>query len=222
MNLYRLDTDGNTSSCDRLPNSVLLFGGAFDPPHLGHDQVLRELLGIPGAEAVRVIPTQAPRLKSRASTDWGTRSQWIEAWLQSMQVEFNAKTLIQTPVAGPAIETLRQLEKEAPSTHWTYAVGTDQLPFLKDWIEYPAFLSRAHWLWIGRKGYCGQGQKTFQKIFSDAVGNAQEGSQHFFLETDAPDVSSSMIWRLLEAHDPAALAFLPPSIRPYFESMLID
>ena len=43
--------------------TVALFGGAFDPPHLGHREAVEGLLHEPGVARVIVLPSGTPPLK---------------------------------------------------------------------------------------------------------------------------------------------------------------
>ncbi len=78
-------------------DSDLIFGGAFDPPHLGHDHVVRDLLAATGAN-IWISPTFQPRLKSNLGVSsqalprslqrphpYALRLAWAKAWITSFE-----------------------------------------------------------------------------------------------------------------------------------------
>jgi len=56
---------------DRKP--VAIFGGSFDPPHEGHMQVVRELLGSKDYRLIVLAVTMQNPLKKSKATDFDTR-----------------------------------------------------------------------------------------------------------------------------------------------------
>src|SRR5690242_6332660 len=42
---------------------VALFGGTFDPPHLGHRQAVRDLIELAGVQRVLILPSASPAYK---------------------------------------------------------------------------------------------------------------------------------------------------------------
>ena len=50
-----------------------IFGGTFDPPHVGHVAALKEFINSCGAERVLVIPTGVPPHKNAGRTEYKAR-----------------------------------------------------------------------------------------------------------------------------------------------------
>lgn len=48
--------------------TTAIFGGRFDPPHLGHLEAVQGLFRYPGVKAVRVIPAAAPAHKATSAS----------------------------------------------------------------------------------------------------------------------------------------------------------
>ncbi len=114
-----------------------LFGGSFDPPHLGHLALVEAGLRC-GLDAVWVIPAQpVHRQLSGAATD---AQRW--AWLKQLfghhpQVQLLDWELRQEKPT-PAIVTLRRCHTDYPTTTFWFMLGQDAWQQISSWIDYPA------------------------------------------------------------------------------------
>ncbi len=119
-----------------------IFGGTFDPPHLGHlilaDEALRRLQ----LEAVRwVVTGQPPHKPGRPITAANHRIRMVElAIADDPQFELSR---IEVDRPGPhyAADTLELLSDREPDHRWAYLMGMDSLRDLAEWHD-PARLVR--------------------------------------------------------------------------------
>lgn len=116
-----------------------LFGGSFDPPHLGHDALVRAALIQLALDEVWVIPAGIPvhrELSGRAS------GQCRLEWLHSMFAdEPRVRVLdweVRRDMPTPTIETLRRVHREHPALTPLWLMGMDAFAGLEQWVEYPA------------------------------------------------------------------------------------
>lgn len=118
---------------------IVLFGGAFDPPQLGHQQVTKALLASPGIDEVWYVPVkQHPFGKQLQTTDHHRL-----AMLQLIQVP---RTRLETfefnhDEASLSYITLRTLSTEHPEHSFSWVIGSDNLAEFHKWDFYEQILS---------------------------------------------------------------------------------
>ena len=127
------------------PRRVGLLGGTFDPPHVGHLVVARDVLEGLGLDELRFVPAGDPPHKpERRPAPGPLRARMLEACLEGSDAEGEARDATRLRVErielereGPSwtVETLRALHAREPGTEWVLAIGTDQLAAFADWRE---------------------------------------------------------------------------------------
>lgn len=130
--------------------TVAVFGGAFDPPHLGHVALVREALEHFGFERVLVVPAGDPPHKA-VSTPAEIRARLAElAFTGIARVEISP---IELEPDGPryTIETLRCLSESYDDL--ALLVGADQFAGFLSWREPEAILKLASLAVASRPGY---------------------------------------------------------------------
>ncbi len=144
-----------------MTNWVALFGGTFDPPHLGHRQAVRGLFEVPGVARVKVLPAPIPPLKTSQATaaqrlamarlNFGS----VPGDLMPAEIEIDARELdrsIREP-GRPSytFDTLQEIAREIPRQRLAFVIGTDQLLQLPQWYRFPEVLELSHWIVLERK-----------------------------------------------------------------------
>ena len=130
--------------------TVAVFGGAFDPPHLGHVALVREALEHFGFERVLVVPAGDPPHKA-VSTPAEIRAHLTElAFAGIARAEISP---IELEPGGPryTIETLRRLSESCDDL--ALLVGADQFAGFLGWREPEAILELASLAVATRPGY---------------------------------------------------------------------
>jgi nicotinate-nucleotide adenylyltransferase len=121
-----------------------LFGGTFDPPHVGHlaiAECARDRLGL---DEVRFIPAGQPPHK-RGVRITGAARRVAMARLAVRGNRAFAVSTIETRRGGPSftIETLRAVAREAPDARLFLLMGADSLSEFRTWREPEAILRLA-------------------------------------------------------------------------------
>ncbi len=117
-----------------------LFGGAFNPPHVGHlivAEALREALGL-----ARVVwmPTARPPHKSGAGlAPFEVRLKMVQQAIAG-NPDFEASTLEADRLAATGapsytVDTLRALHAAHPGVRWALLMGEDQYAAFGSWRE---------------------------------------------------------------------------------------
>ncbi len=132
-----------------------LFGGAFDPPHIGHREAVEGLLKNPGVGAVRIIPTGTPALKT-AQTSGEHRLAMTKLNFTKLIHDKSSRVLIddreiRTKGDRPSFtfDTLIELRKEG--TPLAFVLGVDQVEALDQWHRFPELLGLCHWIALERE-----------------------------------------------------------------------
>jgi nicotinate-nucleotide adenylyltransferase len=109
-----------------------VFGGEFDPPHLGHLAVLRAAREQLGLDRVIVVPAGVPPHRAPSTTPADVRLEMAErAFAGEPGVEVS-RIEIDRPGASYTVDTLEEL---APQGRLFLIIGADQLAALDSWRD---------------------------------------------------------------------------------------
>ncbi len=111
-----------------------LFGGTFDPPHLGHLIVAEAVREQCALDRVVWMPAaQPPHKTERAVTPAAVRLALVRAAIAGNPF-FEASDLEMTrPGPSYTVDTLRALHALHPGTRWSLVVGGDSLADFASW-----------------------------------------------------------------------------------------
>jgi nicotinate (nicotinamide) nucleotide adenylyltransferase len=139
-----------------------VFGGAFDPPHLGHRAAIAGLFDCPGVKRVLVLPSPAPAHKpciasaqarlemarigllGRSPGPYPEKYQG-EVRLDMREIERHARTGKPTYT----YDLLLELRAEFPLL--AFVLGADQAETFHTWHRFPDVLKLSHWIVLERK-----------------------------------------------------------------------
>ncbi len=116
---------------------VGLFGGSFDPPHVGHQALVYAALDALGLDAVYVIPVGVPVHRSLSGqTTAVQRLDWMRRiFSQDSRIEV-LDWEVASSMPTPSIATLRRFVCEYPQTHPVLLLGADAFAGMDGWVEY--------------------------------------------------------------------------------------
>ena len=117
------------------PARIGMFGGAFDPPHLGHVALARAAVEQLRLDQLRVFPTGQAWHKARDLSAAGHRLAMAQlAFADVPRTVVDGRELQR---AGPTytIDTLRELQREFPQAQFLLVIGADQAESLHSWRE---------------------------------------------------------------------------------------
>lgn len=112
-----------------------IFGGTFDPIHLGHLSAAEDALEILELDRVLFVPNRVPPHKQQGVSPVEDRVAMVE--LATADNERFAVSLMELERAGPSytLDTLRELRRHYPGIDLIFLVGCDALPALHTWHE---------------------------------------------------------------------------------------
>ena len=185
---------------------VGIFGGPFDPIHVGHLIVAERERDLLRLDRVRFVPARVPPHKTAAVASAEHRFR-----MTSLAVEDNASfeaSDLELQREGPSytVETLRALRAEAPADARHYLLlGADSARDLEQWKDHDVLLEDATVVVFERPG-------TGQADLPSSVGRRTK-----FLSTPRLEISSTEIRRLVR--DGATVRYLVPApVEAYIRS----
>jgi len=134
-----------------IEKRIGLFGGSFDPPHLGHVALVQAGLDM-GLDEVWVIPALPVHRELSGNADGETRKSWLNKVFAGRA---DVKVLdweVSRDQPTPAVDTLRRFCSEFPGVTPWLMLGADAWSGLESWLQYPAHQSLCNVAVFARKG----------------------------------------------------------------------
>lgn len=129
-----------------------IFGGTFDPVHLGHLRTVLEVKQALQLEHVRFIPCFSPPHRAAPQADAQQRLALLSAALEQ-QDDFVVDTReIQRGGASYMVDTLQSLQAEFPQQTLCLIIGLDAFYYFDTWKAYLQILELAHIVVMQRPG----------------------------------------------------------------------
>ena len=125
---------GNVEPDEESPVRLGVFGGTFDPPHVGHVTLTRELRESGVVDEILWIPVAIPPHKpSGPRTSPELRMEMVRAAIdgRANQSASNIELLREGP--SYTVDTLRALRSEHPEAAPVLIMGSDQFAELAEW-----------------------------------------------------------------------------------------
>ena len=114
--------------------NIALFGGSFDPPHLGHVKIVEALKSLDFIDKIIIMPTYLNPFKSNFVADANTRLEWLKDIFQDDQnVEVSAFE-VEQKTKVPTIQTVKYLKQTYDTVY--LVIGADNLASLTEWYKY--------------------------------------------------------------------------------------
>jgi nicotinate-nucleotide adenylyltransferase len=114
---------------------IAVFGGAFDPPHEGHTNLVRAVREQIRPDKFIIIPTGNAPHKS-TQTDFATRF----AWAQTAFADCEVSDIEDNPNISYTIDTVRELCIRYPSSELFLVIGSDMLMSFEQWRDWREIL----------------------------------------------------------------------------------
>lgn len=115
---------------------IALFGGSFDPPHLGHNAIVLNALENLELDRLIIMPTFISPFKQEFTADEQRRLKWCNAiWgsLERVQIS-DFEITKKRPV--PSIESVDFLYNHYEISQFYLILGADHLQSLEKWHEF--------------------------------------------------------------------------------------
>ena len=131
--------------------TIALFGGSFDPPHVGHVLAVRYLLVTGAVDEVLIVPVYEHAFHKQLTQ--------FEVRLELLRLAFADETRVTVssveqslPRPNYTLNTVKALADQFPQAQFRLVVGADVLPDLDKWHHFEELRSLAPLLVLGRSG----------------------------------------------------------------------
>jgi nicotinate-nucleotide adenylyltransferase len=142
---------------------VGIYGGTFDPIHVGHLHVITQLIEKDLVDQLLVIPAGDPLLRQYAPIATGQqRRTMCQLAMADLPADVAAKVQV-NPIeilrTGPsyAIDTVEAVAQNYPGDTIVLVIGQDAAEKLEQWHRIDELRDMVEFLIIGRPGYAGNG-----------------------------------------------------------------
>lgn len=221
---------------NRSANPVAIFGGTFDPPHLGHEKAILEIIEQFKLRRLWIIPSNQPPLKT-TQTDFNARFEMTQILVKRIIHQRS-----QQEACFPCEIEVKSIEKDL-SIHYTYdllshlkaqsmevtfIMGSDQFLQWPKWNRFPEVVGLADWIIWKRAGT--DDDQLHQNIrlaiqqgwlnpdWTTQGKAALSGSKKIqFVPIDAPQISSTEVRHSFARNGIALKNFISPDTLNYIE-----
>lgn len=191
------------------PPKILLYGGTFDPPHLGHLNNLRAAMDAVHPDRVVVMPAGTPPHKAASATPARHRLAMCRCFAALGPSVTVSRWEIDQGGRSYTVHTLEMLRAAWPNARLYLAVGSDMLLTFRQWREWRRILRLAALVVESRH----TGDEPQLQAMARSL--AADGGRILFAQAPAFVCASSALRARLAAGDAAALALLPPETAAY-------
>ena len=185
-----------------------IFGGSFDPPHIGHIQSAQQAAKALGLDRLLMIPAAQPPHNSGCNVS-------AEHRLRMLQIACGDDPVLQPSDmelcrVGPSYtyETVEAVRTAYPDAEVYLLMGSDMFLSILSWKCPERILAQAT-LAVFCRG--DKGEK--EKIFQQKAALEQQGHKVCVVENDVVQISSTQMRRMLAFH--CADEFLPAGVGDY-------
>lgn len=172
--------------------SIAVFGGSFDPPHIGHVEVVKSALSNLDIENIFVVPTYLNPFKKKFIFSPQQRYHW----LLSIFAKYNKVKVLDYEIlknkSVPTIETILFIRQEQKVDKIYLLIGDDNLETLPMWHKYQELKEMVEFVIIPRTN--------------------EENLEYRILPFDRIDISSTIVRDKIIRQDKSVFDILPTEI----------
>ena len=135
-----------------MPEEIALFGGSFDPPHVGHLLAAAYVLATEPVDELWLVPVLAHPFGKQFQGSYAHRLQLCERLAQSLPRTSVSRAEEQSGEAR-TVDLLEYLHRTRPGTRWALILGTDLDRERAQWKSFDRIQQLARIITVQRAGY---------------------------------------------------------------------
>lgn len=149
---------------------ILVFGGSFDPVHLGHEAVADAARAALAPDRLLWLPSgQAPHKLHRAAAPAAAREAFLRLVLVNRPGEELDLRELQRPGPSYTVDSLRSLAAECPGAALFFLLGADSLEHLASWRDPAGLFGCAEFVFAPRPGWEPSHLEEFRRELAPAL-----------------------------------------------------
>ncbi len=191
--------------------NTVIFGGTFNPIHLGHIEIINNVLALSSTQNVIVMPTAVPPHK--VSSDLACDADRFEMCkLATEHIEGVEVSDLELIRGGKSYtyETLKRIKSDNTDIKLSFVCGGDMIVTFKEWYRFQDILKLAEIIAVRRVGV---DNVEFDNAVSELV---TLGGVVNVLKGEITDISSTEIKKHITNKD-YLLKFLPEKVYNYIK-----
>ena len=122
--------------------SIAMYGGSFDPVHLGHLRSALEVKQTLDIDELRFVPSGNPPHRDRAHVDASDRLNMLELAVRDSPGIVVDPREVHNAAKSYTIDTLESLAAENPQARLTLVIGMDQFSVFDTWHRWQELLQQ--------------------------------------------------------------------------------
>jgi len=168
-----------------------IFGGCFDPIHVGHIQPAREVMARFGLDRVVFVPTAVPPHKpGRQFAQAHARFSMVELALLDHEDLWVSDIELTPERPAYTIDTLERFRDENPGADLYFILGGDAFSQLDSWHRWTELTQVARLVVLVRPGWCLDSEHS---CLSKELANFAQSDRVVFFANEPVQVSSTTI-----------------------------
>lgn len=191
-----------------MVNSLLFYGGAFNPPHIGHVALLKAAVEQVSPQLTLVIPSKESPHKQTGKTPFFDRFSMCRCFLSINGVRRSAMEYFM-PGKSYTVRTAQRLKKRYPHARLHLLIGADMLTSFTEWREYKTLLELCTLVAGAREG------NDEDEISAAAAELEKQGGHVIILKNRPIEISSTEI--RAEIAKTGFCDKLPPEVMGYIQ-----
>jgi len=116
--------------------NIAVFGGSFDPPHIGHEEIIKVATRKLDIDKLFIVPTYLNPFKDKFLAPPKMRYTWLKKLSSNYPKAEVLDFEIKQNKSIPTIETIKHIKKQYNPEKIYLIIGADNLANLHTWTEY--------------------------------------------------------------------------------------
>lgn len=149
--------------CKKLAFNIAIFGGSFDPPHLGHKEIIEKLLNLDFLDLIIVLPTFLNPLKDKTLIPPKDRILLLDKMIERNQKILISDYEIRQNKVTYTIDSILYFKKIYKPDSIYLVIGADILKDLDKWYKIEEIINQTKLIIAKRNNIKIESSKFYNK-----------------------------------------------------------
>ena len=130
---------------------MIVFGGSFNPPHLGHFSLIKYVNSLIQKEKILIIPNYKSPLKEKKQIKSSHILKMLELNFESLNYIEISSIEIDNPNTSYSLHTIKKIQKIYPNEIISLIIGEDNYCIFHKWYCYKEILETISYLYVFKR-----------------------------------------------------------------------